>query len=179
MSFAEPIARAGAPLARRNPVAKIVAAVALTFTLIATVDPVAPAIALAAELAVVPRSAWVSGAFLRRAGPLLLGAASVTVAMVLFAAERTGTEMVAVGPVVVTTGVLVAALGPRLAVAGGVTARHNGLRHHRCDRPRGCAHPKRPDAAAVRDRRARGVPARTADGRRVADARLRPARARP
>ncbi len=111
MSFAEPIARTDAPLARRNPVAKILAALMLTFALVATVDPVAPAIALAAELAVLPLFGVGYGAFLRRAGLLLLAAAGVMVTLVIFAAERTGTELVAVGPVRVTTGVLVAALG--------------------------------------------------------------------
>ena len=111
MSFAEPIAQAGAPLARRNPVAKILAAVALTFILVATVDPVAPAIALTAELALLPLFGVGYVALFRRAGLLLLAAAGVMMTMVLFAAERTGTELVAVGPVAVTTGVLVSALG--------------------------------------------------------------------
>ncbi|GAB3860302.1 hypothetical protein GCM10029963_62990 [Micromonospora andamanensis] len=50
----EPIARPDAPLARRNPVAKLTAAMLFTFPLMATLDPVTPAIAIAVELAVLP-----------------------------------------------------------------------------------------------------------------------------
>src|SRR5262245_4552331 len=111
MSFAEPIARGDAPLARRNPVAKLLAALGLSLALLATVDPVAPAIALAVELALLPLFGVGYGPFVRRAGLLLLAAFGVMVTMVIFAAKRTGTELFAVGPVVVTTGVIVSALG--------------------------------------------------------------------
>ena len=49
MSFAAPIAQPDAPLARRNPVAKLAAGLALSFALLATLDPVAPAIALSSR----------------------------------------------------------------------------------------------------------------------------------
>jgi energy-coupling factor transport system permease protein len=92
-------------------VAKLLAAVGLSFALLATVDPVAPAVALGIELALLPLFGVGYGAFLRRAGLLLLAAFGVMVTMVIFAAERTGAELIAVGPVTVTTGVLVSALG--------------------------------------------------------------------
>ena len=47
----------------------------------------------------------------RRAWPLLLGAAGIVVTLVLFAADRSGRVLVDAGPVVVTTGVLLTALG--------------------------------------------------------------------
>jgi energy-coupling factor transport system permease protein len=106
-----PIARPGAPLARRNPVAKLAAALIFSFTLVATLDPVAPAIALGVELALLPLFGVGYRALARRAWPLLLAAFGIVVTLVLFAADRDGTTLLAAGPVVVTTGVLLTALG--------------------------------------------------------------------
>ncbi|MDG4764859.1 energy-coupling factor transporter transmembrane component T [Solwaraspora sp. WMMD406] len=102
---------AAAPLARRNPVAKLAAALIFSVLLLATLDPVAPAVAIAVELAVVPLFGLGYRTLLRRTAPLLLSAAGVLVTLVLFAAERTGTVLLAAGPLVVTSGVLVTALG--------------------------------------------------------------------
>lgn len=107
----EPVADPGAPLARRNPVAKLAAALLFSFTLVATLDPVAPAIAIAIELAVLPLFGVRYGVLARRAWPLLLGAVGILVTLVLFAAERQGRVLVEAGPVVVTSGVLLTALG--------------------------------------------------------------------
>lgn len=107
----EPIARPAAPLARRNPVAKLAAALLFSFTLVATLDPVTPAIAIGVELAVLPFFGIGYRALAQRARPLLLGAASIVVTLVLFAAERDGATLLAAGPVLVTTGVLATALG--------------------------------------------------------------------
>jgi len=68
----EPVAAPGAPLARRNPVAKVAAALVFSFTLLATLDPVAPAIAIAVELAVLPLFGVRYRVLARRALPLLL-----------------------------------------------------------------------------------------------------------
>jgi energy-coupling factor transport system permease protein len=103
--------RGDAVLARRNPVAKLAASLALTFALLATLDPVAPALALAAELALVPLFGVRYTDLARRAGPLLLSAAGIVVSLMIFTAERVGTVVVALGPLVVTTGVLYSALG--------------------------------------------------------------------
>ncbi|MFY1637014.1 energy-coupling factor transporter transmembrane component T family protein [Solwaraspora sp. WMMB335] len=98
-------------LARRNPVAKLAAALILSVLLLATLDPVAPAVALAAELAAVPLFGLRYATVLRRMAPLLLSAAGVLVTLVLFAAERSGAVLLAAGPLTVTTGVLLTALG--------------------------------------------------------------------
>ncbi|MGW4295756.1 energy-coupling factor transporter transmembrane component T family protein [Micromonospora chersina] len=111
MISVEPVAAPGAPLARRNPVAKLAAALVFTLVLVATLDPVAPAIAIAVELAVLPLFGVRYGVLARRAWPLLAGAGGILVTLVLFAADRSGRVLVDAGPVLVTEGVLVTALG--------------------------------------------------------------------
>ncbi|MFI7433869.1 CbiQ family ECF transporter T component [Micromonospora haikouensis] len=111
MISVSPVAVPGAPLARRNPVAKVAAALVFSFALLATLDPVAPAIAIGVELAVLPLFGIRYGVLARRAAPLLLSAAGIVVTLVLFAAERTGRTLVEAGPVAVTSGVLLTALG--------------------------------------------------------------------
>ncbi|HEV8568416.1 MAG TPA: energy-coupling factor transporter transmembrane component T [Actinoplanes sp.] len=105
MSLAE------APLARRNPVAKLGAALLFSLPLIATLDPLTPAIGVAIELAVLPLFGVGYRAVARRAWPLTLAAGGVVVAMVLFAASRTGDLLFALGPFDITTGVVSSALG--------------------------------------------------------------------
>lgn len=105
-----------APLARRNPVAKLAAATVFSLPLIATLDPVAPAVAIAVELAVLPLFGVRYRDLARRAWPLLMAAAGVVLTMVLFAAERTGAVLATVGPIVVTSGVLFSALGLALRI---------------------------------------------------------------
>ncbi|MEV0156801.1 energy-coupling factor transporter transmembrane component T [Micromonospora sp. NPDC050686] len=107
----EPVAAPGAPLARRNPVAKLAAALVFSFVLLATLDPVAPALALAVELAVLPLFGVRYRVLARRAWPLLAGAAGILVTLMLFAADRSGPVLLHAGPVLVTEGVLVTALG--------------------------------------------------------------------
>ncbi|MFC0506829.1 energy-coupling factor transporter transmembrane component T family protein [Micromonospora costi] len=107
----EPVAAPGAPLARRNPVAKLAAALLFSFILVATLDPVAPAIAIAVELALLPLFGVRYRVLARRAWPLLVSAAGILVTLVLFAAERSGRVLLEAGPVVVTSGVLLTALG--------------------------------------------------------------------
>lgn len=89
MRLGEPIADPAAPLARRNPVAKLAAAFAIAFGLLVTLDPVAPALALAVELAVVPLFGVRYGALARRAWPLLFSMVGVVLVQVLFG---TGTQ---------------------------------------------------------------------------------------
>jgi energy-coupling factor transport system permease protein len=72
------------PLGRRNPVAKLAAATALTLGLLVTLDPVAPAVALCVELAVVPLFGLRYPPLLRRAAPLLISAAGIAVVQLLF-----------------------------------------------------------------------------------------------
>jgi energy-coupling factor transport system permease protein len=112
----EPVAAAGAPLARRNPVAKLGAALLFSLPLLATLDPLTPAIGLAIELAVLPLFGVRYRVLARRSWPLAIAAAGILVAMVFFAANRSGEVLLSVGPFVVTTGVLVSALGLILRV---------------------------------------------------------------
>ena len=107
----EPVAAPGAPLARRNPVAKVAAALVFSFALVATLDPVAPALAIAIELAVLPLFGIRYRVLARRAWPLLASAGGILVTLVLFAADRSGRVLVEAGPVLVTSGVLLTALG--------------------------------------------------------------------
>ncbi len=111
MILAAPIARPDAPLARRNPVAKLAAGFAVTFALLATLDPIAPAIALAVELAVVPLFGIRYRDLIRRAAPVLVAALGVVLTLFLFATDRSGTALFGIGPLVVTTEILANALG--------------------------------------------------------------------
>ena len=111
MISVEPVAAPGAPLARRNPVAKVAAALVFSFALVATLDPVAPALAIAIELAVLPLFGIRYRVLARRAWPLLASAGGILVALVLFAADRSGRVLVEAGPLLVTSGVLITALG--------------------------------------------------------------------
>jgi energy-coupling factor transport system permease protein len=112
----QPVAASGAPLARRNPVAKVGAALLFSLPLVATLDPLTPAIALVIELAVLPLFGLRYSVLARRAWPLILAAAGILVTMVLFAADRDGRLLVELGPFDVTTGVLVSALGLSLRI---------------------------------------------------------------
>lgn len=111
-----PVADVSAPLARRNPVAKLGAALLFSLPLIATLDPLTPAIGVAIELAVVPLFGVRLSVLVRRAWPLAVAAAGILIAMTLFAANRTGAFLFAVGPFAVTSGVAMSALGLILRV---------------------------------------------------------------
>ena len=107
----QPIADPSAPLARRNPIAKLGAALVFSLPLVATLDPLTPAIGLAVELALLPLFGLRYRTVVSRAWPLALAAAGILITMVLFAADRSGRLLVELGPFDVTTGVLVDALG--------------------------------------------------------------------
>jgi energy-coupling factor transport system permease protein len=114
--FAPPVADATAPLARRNPVAKLAGAAVLSLALVATLDPVTPALALAAELALLPLFGMRYRELARRSWPLLVSALGIVLSLVLFAGERTGDVLIPLGPIPVTTGVLASALALGLRV---------------------------------------------------------------
>jgi energy-coupling factor transport system permease protein len=114
--IAEPVAVSGAPLARRNPAAKLGAALLFSLPLIATLDPVTPAVALAVELIVVPFFGLRAGALVRRSWPLVIASLGILVTMVLFADDRTGRLLVGLGPFDITTGVVSDALALILRV---------------------------------------------------------------
>ena len=106
-----PTADSAALLARRNPVAKLGAALLFSLPLVSTLDPLTPAIALTIELALLPLFGLRYRVLARQAWPMLAAAAGILVTMVLFAADRGGTLLVDLGPFDVTTGVLTTALG--------------------------------------------------------------------
>ncbi|HVM24163.1 MAG TPA: energy-coupling factor transporter transmembrane component T [Candidatus Limnocylindrales bacterium] len=107
-----------APLARSNPVAKLGAATILMATLFVAVDPVTPALVLAAELAAVRLAGIPARTLARRIWPLGLAALGVGFANALLAAEPGGTPIVGVGPFALTTGSLLIGLALALRVAG-------------------------------------------------------------
>jgi energy-coupling factor transport system permease protein len=111
-----PVAPPTAPLARRNPVAKIGAALLFTVPLLAALDPVTPALALAVELAVLPLFGMRYRTLVRRAAPLVLSVAGIVVSLILFAGERSGTRLIELGPFDITTGVLTSGLALGLRV---------------------------------------------------------------
>ena len=73
----QPVGDVRAPLARRNPVAKLGAALLFSLPLIATLDPLTPAVALAIELAVLPSFGVRYRVLARRAWPLVLPAGGI------------------------------------------------------------------------------------------------------
>lgn len=107
-----------APLARANPVAKLGAALVVMAVLFVAVDPVTPALVLAAELAAVALTGLPPGAVARRTWPLGLAALGVGFTNALLAADPGGQPLVAVGPVAITTGSLLVGLALALRVAG-------------------------------------------------------------
>ncbi|GAA0548940.1 energy-coupling factor transporter transmembrane component T [Paractinoplanes ferrugineus] len=106
-----PVTNPSALLARRNPVAKLAAALLFSLPLLATLDPLTPAIALVVELTLLPLFGLRHAVLAKQVWPLLLAATGVLMTMVLFAADRSGTVLVGLGPFDVTTGVLNSALG--------------------------------------------------------------------
>lgn len=111
MIFPAPVADPGAPLARRNPVAKLGAATVLAAGLLATVDPVAPGVTLAVELGTLPLFGVPLRRLAARAWPLLLSAGAIALVQVLFAQRRQGAVLVPLGPWSVTSGVALSAGG--------------------------------------------------------------------
>jgi energy-coupling factor transport system permease protein len=111
-----PLGDTSAPLARRDPVAKLAAMMVLTIALLAAVDPVTPAVALAAELAMVPLFGVRYRALLRRSTTLLVSVAGIAVTQLLFGTSDTGPVLLDAGPLVVTSGVATTALGLALRI---------------------------------------------------------------
>lgn len=105
-----PIADPAAPLARRNPVAKVAAALLFALPLVATLDPLTPALALAVELGLLRLFGVRYRTLARRSWPLLVAAGGVLVTMILFAADRGGATLLSAGPLTVTTDMIVNAL---------------------------------------------------------------------
>ena len=111
MSLVVPLTEGGdAPLARRNPLAKIVAAAVFALTLLVTLDPVTPALLLAVELLALPFLGIRPGPLLRRAVPLLVGAVGIALANVVGGGTLAGAGVVVLRLVAATLpGILVLA----------------------------------------------------------------------
>lgn len=107
-----------APLARANPVAKLGAALVLMAVLFVAVDPVTPAVVLAAEAAAIAAAGLPLSAVARRTWPLGLAALGVGFTNALLAADPGGETLVSVGPLAITTGSLLVGLALALRVAG-------------------------------------------------------------
>jgi energy-coupling factor transport system permease protein len=96
-----------AALARRNPLAKLGAALVVMLVLLATVDPVTPGVLLAVELSVLPATGVRAGTLARRTWPLLLGVAGVALANLLVV--EGGRVLFELGPFDVTSAAVSAA----------------------------------------------------------------------
>ncbi|MBA3489461.1 MAG: energy-coupling factor transporter transmembrane protein EcfT, partial [Longispora sp.] len=113
MRFSEPLATRETALGRLSPVAKLTAAMILSLALVSTLDPVAPAIALAGMLLVTPLFGISLSRLGRRAWPLAIAAAGMVLTTVLFTAERAGEPLFWI----VTTGSLADGLSLALRLA--------------------------------------------------------------
>jgi energy-coupling factor transport system permease protein len=120
MRLLAPLADPASPLSRRNALAKLAATMLLTFVLLASVDPVTPAVAIALELALVPLTGIGYAALAARAWPVLTSTVGVFVFTVVFSTHRGGTHWLDAGPLHVSTDGLLAGLGLALRVVAVV-----------------------------------------------------------
>lgn len=100
-----------APLARVNPVAKLAAALILMGALFASLDGVTALVVLAGLVAVLPFSGLSPRVLVGRAWLIGLGAVSIGLVNVLFAAEQVGPTFLAIGPLRIGAGTLGDGLG--------------------------------------------------------------------
>lgn len=103
------LANPRAPLARRNPLAKLGAAFVIMFGLFLTIDPLTPALLLAVEVLVLAWSGMRPLVLARRLAILGVAACGVFVATALFTDDRSGATVFQFGPIEATTGSLTTA----------------------------------------------------------------------
>lgn len=101
----------GAPLGRANPVAKLVAALALLIVLFASLDGVTALIVLVGLACALPFSGLSPAGLIGRGWLVGLAAVSIGVANILFAPEQIGPIVVSLGPVRIGAETLVDGLG--------------------------------------------------------------------
>ncbi|GAA4352355.1 energy-coupling factor transporter transmembrane component T family protein [Angustibacter luteus] len=106
---------ATAPLARANPVAKLVASTVIAFGLLLSVDVVTAGTALVLELLVLPLAGLTLVALLRRSVVVLLGAVPAGVAAVLFGVDS-GATLLDLGPISITEGSLASGVAISLRI---------------------------------------------------------------
>jgi energy-coupling factor transport system permease protein len=99
---------AGAPLARRNPTAKLAASVVVMLALFATTDLLTPSLVVLVELACLPWTGVSARTLLRRCWPLLVAMVSITLSNALFTDQDGGTVLVDLGPVLLTSDAMLA-----------------------------------------------------------------------
>ncbi len=117
MSLLAPVVvDASAPLARRGPLAKLGAALVVMAALLVTVDPLTPAVLLAAELLALPFAGVPPRTLLRRGWPLLLAALSLALANALLTDVDTGRVLLDAGPLRLTGDALAVGLTAGLRV---------------------------------------------------------------
>ena len=107
--------RATSWLADANPLAKLGAGLAITVVLLASVDWVSSTTALVLELALLPLAGLGAGVLLRRGWPVLVAAVVGGYGTALLA-PKTGETVLALGPLIFTTGSLTA--GVAIALRG-------------------------------------------------------------
>jgi energy-coupling factor transport system permease protein len=112
-------------LSRVNPVAQLLAMGVVTLVLLTSLDPVTPAVVVAAELCLLPAAGLAHpGLLLRRTWPLLLGATSVACVNVLLAPDATAVTGLGLGLRVVglaLPGVLLVSATDPVALADALT----------------------------------------------------------
>lgn len=109
------VADPDAPLARRDPVAKLAAALLPGVVLLVSVDPVAPAVVLLATLACIPATGVPVRTLWRRAWPLAVGLGTLAAGNAVFTDRKGGTVLLDAGPLLVT--------GESVAVGGTMALR--------------------------------------------------------
>jgi energy-coupling factor transport system permease protein len=105
----------GAPIARTNPIAKLVASTVVALGLLVSVDVVTAGVALALEALALPWCGVRPRALLRRGVVVVLGAVPAGVATALFG-EDSGSVLAAIGPVSVTSGSVLAGVAITLRI---------------------------------------------------------------
>jgi energy-coupling factor transport system permease protein len=110
------IAGGEARAARLGPVVKLAAVAVLSVVVVASVDVVTPTVVLVGVVLALSFSGVRGRALVGRAWPLLAAAVAVAAVNAVFATDRSGVVLVEVGPVVVSTGSLVAGAGIGLRV---------------------------------------------------------------
>lgn len=113
---------ATAPLARANPVAKLVAAAVLLVALFASLDWLTALVVLVALLALLPFSGLSPGALVRRSWLIGVAVLSIAVFNVVFAAEQLGPTIVQIGPLRIGAETAVNGLGLGLRLLAIVLA---------------------------------------------------------
>jgi energy-coupling factor transport system permease protein len=99
-----------APLARANPMAKLAGALILMAALFVSVDPLTPAIIVAALLAALPLGGLPPATLLARGWLIIVAALTVGIVNTVFAGEQAGPTLVELGPV---------SIGSETAATGG------------------------------------------------------------